>query len=414
MCDKMSYKLLVVGGGSGGCSMAAKFSRKLGPGKVAIIEPRDTHFYQPMWTLVGGGVKQFDQSGRPMKSVLPKDAKWIKDSAVQFDPQNNKVYTKSGHEVSYDFLIMAPGIQLDYHLVKGLPEALETPGVCSNYSSQYVKRTFPSIQNFKSGNALFTFPNTPVKCAGAPQKIMYLAEDYFRKVGKRDRANVIYLAATPAIFGVKKYAECLQKVVQKRNIEVKLRHNLIEVRPDKREAVFSNLDNPQETLTIQYEMLHVTPPMSPPDTIKKCPLSDSTGWVDVNKLTLQHKKYPNVFGIGDCTNVPTSKTAAAVAAQTGILYDNLSRVMEGKASNSNYDGYTSCPLVTGYGRCILAEFDFDGQPLETLPINQGQELWVSYLMKKELMPQLYWQLMMRGRWEGPKWVRKLAHLGLSR
>jgi len=413
-CDKMSYKLVVVGGGAGGCSMAAKFSKKLGAGKVAIIEPAEMHFYQPMWTLVGGGIKTFEQSGRPMKDVLPKSATWIKDSAVEFDPKNNKIITKKGHKVSYDYLIMAPGIQLDYHLIKGLTDALQMPGVCSNFSPAHVNKTFPAIVNFKSGNAIFTFPNTPIKCAGAPQKIMYLAEDYFRKVGKREKANVIYTAATPAIFGVKKYAEALLKVVKKRDIEIKLRHNLIEVRPDKKEAVFTLLDKPDETLTLEYEMLHVTPPMSPPDVIKKCPLSDSIGWIDVNKETLQHIRFPNVFGIGDCTNVPTSKTAAAVAAQSGVLFQNLSRIMDGKTCKSDYDGYTSCPLVTSYGRCILAEFDFNGQPLETLPINQAKELRMSYYMKKDLMPHLYWQLMLRGMWEGPKIFRKLFHLGMSR
>jgi len=164
-----SYKLVVVGGGAGGCSTAAKFASKY-PGQVAVIEPRDTHYYQPGWTLVGGGMKTFEDTGKPMKNVLPKKAEWLKTSVETFDPDNSKVTTTEGDEISYEYLVIAMGLQLKYEMVKGLPEALETPGVCSNYHQDYVKKTFPSIQNFKEGNALFTFPNTPIKCAGAPQK----------------------------------------------------------------------------------------------------------------------------------------------------------------------------------------------------------------------------------------------------
>ncbi|GAB6032043.1 hypothetical protein CHUAL_010412 [Chamberlinius hualienensis] len=408
------YEVVVVGGGTGGCSMAAKFSRKLGPGKVAVIEPNDTHYYQPMWTLVGGGIKTFATSGRPMKDILPNKATWIKDRVVSFDPANNKLATASGDQIGYKYMIVAAGIQLNYHLVKGVNEALKTPGVCSNYSPEHVTKTFPAIQQLSGGNAIFTFPNTPIKCAGAPQKIMYLAEDYLRKNGKRDKVEVIYVTSLAAMFGVKKYAEALAKIVQNRNIKVYFRHHLVEVNPAKNEAIFENLDKPDTTLILPYSLLHVTPPMSPPDFLKTSPLADNAGWVDVNKHTLQHNKFPNVFALGDCTSVPTSRTAAAVAAQTGVLYRNMSSVMTGSVGQSKYDGYTSCPLVTGYGKCILAEFDFDGQPLETLPIDQGVERRLSYEMKKEIMPRLYWNLMMKGFWEGPKIIRKLTHLGLSR
>ncbi|CAO2579049.1 Sulfide:quinone oxidoreductase, mitochondrial [Lemmus lemmus] len=325
---KNHYEVLVLGGGSGGITMASRMKRKVGAENVAIVEPSERHFYQPIWTLVGAGAKQLSLSGRSTASVIPSGVEWIQDRVTELNPDKNCIRTDNGKEISYKYLIIALGIQLDYEKIKGLPEGFAYPKIGSNYSVKTVEKTWKALQDFKEGNAVFTFPNTPVKCAGAPQKIMYLSEAHLRKTGKRPKANIIFNTALGAIFGVKKYAAALQEIIQERDLTVNYKHNLIEVRADKQEAVFENLDKPGETQVIQYEMLHVTPPMSPPDVLKTSPVADSAGWVDVDKETLQHKKYPNVFGIGDCTNLPTSKTAAAVAAQSGILDRTISLILK--------------------------------------------------------------------------------------
>ncbi|XP_048187828.1 sulfide:quinone oxidoreductase, mitochondrial isoform X2 [Perognathus longimembris pacificus] len=392
---KNYYEVLVLGGGSGGITMATRMKRKVGAENVAIIEPSERHFYQPIWTLVGAGAKQLSLSGRPMASVIPSGVEWVKATVVELNPDKNCVYTDNNKEISYKYLIIALGIQLDYEKIKGLPEGFAHPKIGSNYSVKTVEKTWKALQDFKEGNAIFTFPNTPVKCAGAPQKIMYLAEAYFRKTGKRSKANIIFNTSLGVIFGVKKYADALQEIIQERNLTVNYKQNLIEVRADKQEAVFENLDKPGETRVIPYEMLHVTPPMSSPDVLKRSPVADAAGWVDVDKDTLQHKKYPNVFGIGDCTNLPTSKTAAAVAAQSGILDRTISQIMKNQTPMKKYDGYTSCPLVTGYNRVILAEFDYSAQPLETFPFDQSKERLSMFFMKADLMPFLYWNVMLR-------------------
>ncbi|XP_069622163.1 sulfide:quinone oxidoreductase, mitochondrial isoform X2 [Ranitomeya imitator] len=353
---KEYYDVVVVGGGAGGITMSARMKRKVGAGKVAVIEPS---------------------------------------------------------EISYKYLIIALGLKLQYEKVKGLPEGFNYPKIGSNYSVKTVEKTWKALQDFKKGNAIFTFPNTPVKCAGAPQKIMYLAEEYLRKTGKRSDANVIFNTPLGVIFGVKKYADALLQIIKERDIQVNFKHNLIEVRADKQEAIFENMDNPGETKVFQYEMLHVTPPMGPPDVLVNSAVGDAAGWVDVDKDTLQHKKYPNVFGIGDCTNLPTSKTAAALAAQSAVLDKTISLVMKGKDSSAKYDGYTSCPLVTGYRKVILAEFDYNAQPLETFPIDQGKERRTMYHMKADMMPFLYWNLLLKGYWGGPAPLRKIMHLGFK-
>lgn len=410
-------ELLVLGGGAGGCSIAAKFVPKLDKNAVIVLEPSDSHYYQPMLTLVGAGVKKVKDATRPMGKVLPSGAHWLKDSVVKFDPENNCVYTKGGTAVSYSYLVVALGLQLRFDLVKGLQEGLDDPGsgVCTNYSPLYAEKTFQVLKNFKKGNAVFTFPNTPVKCAGAPQKACYLSEDYLRKAGKRGDADVFYKTSLPVIFSVKRYAEKLLELCKRRNINVGFREELTEIDLIKKEATFRMLDNPEKTFKIPYAMLHVTPPMTaPPELRNATDIVDAAGFLDVDKNTLQHKKYSNVFGIGDCANLPTSKTAAAVAAQNKVLYDNLLSVMRGETPKSEYNGYSSCPLITGYGSCILAEFDYDLMPLETFPLDQSKESALMYYLKKDFMPPLYWFGMMKGKWNGPQSFRKLFHLGFGK
>ncbi|XP_064846199.1 sulfide:quinone oxidoreductase, mitochondrial-like [Oncorhynchus masou masou] len=413
--SKEHYKVLVLGGGSGGITMSARMKRKLGAENVAIVEPSEMHYYQPIWTLVGAGAKGVASSGRPTASVVPSGVKWVRSKVQEINPDTNTVRTGNGMEISYQYLIVALGLQLHYEKIKGLPEIEDWVKfkIGSNYSVQTVEKTWSALQNFKEGNAIFSFPNTPVKCAGAPQKIMYLTDAYLRKTGKRAKANVVYNTSLPVLFGVKKYADALWEIVKSRDIQVNLRQNLIEVRADKQEAVFENLDNPGETKVFEYEMLHVTPPMGPNPVVKGSLLADEAGWLDINKETLQHNKYPNVFGIGDCTNLPTSKTAAAVAAQSSILDRTISKVLKNEKPDSKYDGYTSCPLVTNYNTVILAEFDYSGQPLETFPIDQSKERWTMYHMKADVMPHLYWHGLLKGFWGGPGPYRKIMHLGMK-
>lgn len=413
-----SCKLLVVGGGSGGISTAAKFASKLGKGNVCVLEPHDTHCYQPLWTLVGGGIKKLPDSCKPMASVIPSGAVWVKDTADAFLPQENTVVTKKGLKIKYEFLVVATGIQVRFDLVDGLVEALKTPHVCSNYSFDTVTKTHQAMQALEEGQAIFTYPASPVKCPGAAQKIMYITDAYLRKAGVRDKVDIMFNTSLGVIFGAPKYAAVLWEVVKDRGIKVNLKHELIQVRPSSREAVFRNLDSksdPKETVTFKYNMMHVTPPMTPSAALKTGPsFTDAAGFLDVNGETLQHKRYPNVFGIGDCTNVPTAKTAAAVAGEIGILRKNLSNVMNGQPPSKKYDGYTSCPLVTGYDKCILAEFDFKLDALETFPFNQGKERTSMFYVKRDLLPTIYWNLFLRGYWEGPSLFRKAMHFGFSK
>ena len=397
MSASVHHQIIIVGGGSAGISVAARLTKgwfnKL---DVAVIEPSDKHYYQPQWTLVGGGVVKKEVTEHTEASVMPRRATWIRDGVAEFHPDQNYVVTRGGQTLTYDWLVVAAGIQINWGKIPGLKESVGKNGVCSNYSYGTVDSTWENIRNFRGGNALFTHPSGAVKCGGAPQKIMYLAEDYFRRAGIRDKCNVIFAEAGPSIFAVDRYRKTLEAVVARKRIDCRFRHELIEIRPSAKEAVFKHLDT-GETVTLPYDMLHVTPPMSAPAFIANSPLADKEGWVEVDKDTLQHTRFANVFGIGDCSNLPTSKTGAAIRKQAPILVTNLKAAIGGAPLTAKYDGYTSCPLVTGYGSLVLAEFDYDKNPAETFPFDQSKERWSMWFVKRYLLPFFYWHLMLKGR-----------------
>jgi sulfide:quinone oxidoreductase len=390
------HQVLIVGGGTAGIAVGARLRRAIGGDGLAVVEPSAQHYYQPLWTLVGGGVFDKRVTIRAEKGLIPKDATWVQDAVTEFQPDENTVLTASGRRIAYDFLVVAPGIKIDAAAVPGLAQSVGKDSVCSIYGYETVDHTWDLIRNFKGGTAVFTFPSTPIKCPGAAQKIMYLADDYWRKTGVRDRTQIIFASTAPSIYGVDKYAKTLRKVVERKAIETRFRHDLVEIRPDANEAIFRELDS-GELATIPYDLLHVAPPQSAPDFVKRSPLAAKNGWLEVDKHTLQHPRYPNVFGLGDASNAPTAKTAAAIRHQAPVVVANLLAARNGKPLPARYDGYTACPIVTGYGKLVLAEFDYDLTPRETFPFDQSKERRSMYELKKRALPLLYWQGMMRGR-----------------
>jgi sulfide:quinone oxidoreductase len=395
-----SYDIVLVGGGSAGITTAARLVKQLRKAKrsarILIIDPAEVHYYQPIWTLVGAGVYPKEVSMRKQRDLIPRGVDLLQEAVSEFKPDLNQVVTKQGTTVSYRYLVVCPGLKVDWARIPGLAESIGKNGVCSNYSYETVESTWKNIREFQGGTAIFTNPLPPIKCGGAPQKIMYLADSYFRKSGVRNKSNVVFCSSAAAIFAVKKYTDTLNKVLQRKEITTHFRHNLIALRPDVKEAVFKNLDTNEETV-MRYDMIHVTPPQGPCDFMKNSPLVNKDGWVEVDKFKLQHVRYANVFALGDASNLPTSKTGAAIRKQAPVVAENLVSEMLQRPLTATYDGYTSCPLVTGYDSLVMAEFNYNMEPAESFPIDQGKERYSMYFVKKYVLPRLYWYFMLKGR-----------------
>lgn len=424
--------ILIIGGGTGGIMTASQLLKK-GNVTVSLIEPADFHYYQPAWTLVGANTFDFEQTKRTMASVMPEGVNWIKNYASGFDPENNIVELKTGEKIEYDYLVISPGIKIDPSLIEGLTEAMDKGVVCSNYTDP--KHTWNVLKNFKGGTALFTQPATPIKCGGAPQKIMYLAEDHFKKSKVRENTHVVFATPGSVIFGVKPIAKTLMNVVNRKDINLRFHHKLVKVDGEKQIAWYKvtkdpkaggcvimedkngtpidesiNYNNKDITISrendligIHFDMMHLAPPQTAPDFIRNSELSNEAGWLEIDKGTLQHVKYANIFGVGDATSLPTAKTGAAIRKQVPIVVENITRLIASSPlSNKVYNGYSSCPLVTGYGKMVLAEFDYDSnftpdpklkQMLIKDSSKEHRRLW---WLKKYMLPRLYWKKMMKG------------------
>jgi sulfide:quinone oxidoreductase len=392
------HQVLIVGGGSAGITVGAMLRNQPNPPEVTIIDPSEKHYYQPIWTLVGAGVFPKEVSERNEADYIPPGANWIKDAVKSFDPDNNSLTLANNETHTYDVLVVTAGIQINWGAIPGLKESVGKAGtgVVSNYSYDTVESTFENIKALKKGTAIFTHPSTPIKCGGAPIKITYLASDYWRKNGVAANIKKKFVKGGPGIFAVPKYAKSLTKVADRYNVDRVWNTDLIELRPDKKEAVFKHMQTGAETVE-KYDMIHVTPPMSVPDFIKNSKLASAAGWVEVDKGTTQHVRYSNVFSLGDCSNLPTSKTGAAIRKQAPTTAENIMTFLGGGTPSKLYDGYTSCPLVTGYGSLILAEFDYNKVPKESFPFNQAEERYSMYALKAYGLPKIYWHGMLRGR-----------------
>jgi sulfide:quinone oxidoreductase len=394
----LRHEVVVVGGGSAGISVAARL-RRAGVAEVAVVEPSERHFYQPLWTLVGGGLAEVADTSRPEASVMPNGVTWIRQAAIAVDPDAQTIALADGRVLSYGFLVMAPGLQLNPDAIPGLDETLGHDGVSSNYRYDLAPRTWQFIREARAGTALFTMPPGPVKCAGAPQKIAYLAADWWRRQGVLARMRLILVLPTAAMFSQPQWGEVLRGIAAGYGIEVRHDTQLAEVDGPNRRAVL--LDTAAGTKeTVDYTVLHATPPQSAPDWVKASPLADPGspfGYIQVDQHTLRSPRWPNVFALGDVANLPTSKTGAAIRKQAPVVTANLLAARRGAEPPGRYDGYTSCPLVTARNRMLLAEFDYDLTPRPSFPfIDTMKPRYDMWLLKRYGLPALYWRGMLRG------------------
>ncbi len=393
----VSHTVVVIGGGAAGIATAASMLKRRPGLDIAIVEPGDTHSYQPGWTMVGGGIFELATTMRPMGSVIPKAARWVKQAAASFQPENNQVTLADGTTLTYDVLIVAPGIRLAWEKIAGLQEALGQNGVTSNYRPDLAPYTWELVQKVKAGRAIFSQPPMPIKCAGAPQKAMYLACDHWRRAGVLDQIEVEFRNAGAVLFGVADYVPALMEYVEKYRINLELGSNLIAVDGPGRQATFATGEG---EVTTGFDMLHVVPPQVAPQFLADSPLAAASGFTDVDQHTLQHVRYPNIFGLGDAGSMPNAKTAAAARKQAPVVAVNALRQLDGKGPTAGYDGYGSCPLTVERGKIVLAEFAYGGKLAPSFPtwlVDGTRPARLSWMLKADALPWIYWNGMLKGR-----------------
>jgi sulfide:quinone oxidoreductase len=399
--DREIHDVVIVGGGAAGIATASSLLARQPSLDIAIIEPQTKHYYQPGWTLVGGGVFDAASTERDEADLMPRGVRWIKEAAAAFEPESNAVILESGERVGYRALVAAPGIKLDWAAVEGLPETLGKNGVTSNYRFDLAPYTWRLVQDWRGGRALFTQPPMPIKCAGAPQKALYLSCDHWFKNGLLKDTTVEFHNAGAVLFGVKEYVPALMEYIKKYGVALNFGSRLVKIDGPAKKAWFEvTKGDEKEIVERSFDMIHVCPPQLAPDFIRSSPLADKAGWVEVNQTTLQHVRFPNVFGLGDVSSAPNAKTAAAARKQAPIVAENLLRHLAGKSPHCEYDGYGSCPLTVERGKIVFAEFGYGGKLLPSFPkwlIDGTQPRRLPWFLKERILPPLYWKVMLKGR-----------------
>jgi len=398
------FDVVIVGAGAGGIAAAASLLKRQRGLKVALIDPSETHDYQPGWTMVGGGIFSQASTRRQMSTLIPRHATWIQQAVKGFIPESNTVALDDGQHVTYSQLIVAAGLKLDFDAVQGLSETLGKNGVTSNYRYDLAPYTWELVKNLNSGDAIFTQPPMPIKCAGAPQKAMYLSGDHWFKQGRINNINVQFCTSTPGLFGVAEYVPALMEYVEKYQATLNFQHTLTSVDGENKLATF--VDSDGNKVVKRFDMLHVCPPQRAQDFVADSSLSDDAGWLDVDQHSLQHTRHSNVWGLGDCTNSPNAKTAAAARAQAPIVAMNVLAELGLSSEKAAYNGYGSCPLTVERGKIVLAEFGYGGKIIPSLPtslLNGKRATRAAWFLKAIMLPWIYWNGMLKGR----EWLVKI-------
>jgi len=397
-----THEIVIIGGGAAGIAVASSLLARSPGLDIAIIDPADIHYYQPGWTMVGAGVFEAATTARTMASVLPRGVHWIKAAVAAFEPERDAVILDGCRVVKYRQLVVCPGLKLDWHGIEGLSETLGRNGVTSNYRYDLAPYTWELVQKLRGGQAVFTQPPMPIKCAGAPQKAMYLSADHWRRTGVLQDVDIHFCNAGAVLFGVAAYVPALMEYIEAYDIDLNFGETLVSVDGPEHKATFTkaNADGSKETVVRPFDMIHVVPPQKAPDFIRVSPLADAAGWVDIDQATMRHKRFPNVFALGDVGNSPNAKTAAAARVQAPVVAHNLLRDRGFVKGEAHYDGYGSCPLTVERGKIVLAEFLYGGKIAPTFPkwlIDGTRPSRAAWYLKERLLPPLYWQGMLKGR-----------------
>jgi sulfide:quinone oxidoreductase len=407
-----THDIVIIGAGAAGIATAASLVARDPDLDIAIIDPAEVHYYQPGWTMVGAGIFSAESTARQVASLLPRGVHWIKAGVAAFEPERNAVVLEGCRVVTYKQLVVCPGLKLDWNGIEGLPETLGHNGVTSNYRYDLAPYTWQLVRQLRNGKAIFTQPPMPIKCAGAPQKAMYLSSDEWLRAGALKNIDVQFYNSGSVLFGVPDYVPALMEYVKRYEISLNFGHTLTSIDGPAKKATFTRTapDGGKEGVTVDFDMIHVVPPQKAPDFIRVSPIVDSAGWVDVDPGTMRHKTFANVFALGDVGNTPNAKTAAAARKQAPVVANNVLVGLGKLKGDATYDGYGSCPLTVERGKIVLAEFLYGGKVASSFPswlIDGTKPSRAAWQLKARVLPPLYWQCMLKGR----EWMARPEMVG---
>ena len=396
-------RIVILGAGAGGTSMANRLAARLDGADITIVDGRREHWYQPGFTLIASGLKPANYAVSNTGDWLPNGVRWVQDFAAEIDPEANSVTTSGGERLDYDYLIVATGLVLDWDAVEGFSlDMVGEDGISAHYAGpDYAHRSWRALDRFtdQGGVGLFGRPPTEMKCAGAPLKFAMLAEDIATRKGSRSGMQLVYNAHNPSLFGVPIVHHRLRQIFDERGIETRYNHVLRSIDRDRMVATYATANGDVET---GYDFINVIPPQRAPQVVRDSGLSwvdrwTDQGWIEVDMGTLRHNRYANVFGIGDINGVPKGKTAASVKWHLPVVEDHLISEIQGREGTRQFNGYTSCPMITRVGRAMLIEFDYNDNLVPSFPgvVAPLEELWIAWLMKEVALKPTY-NAMLRG------------------
>lgn len=394
------HHVIVIGGGNGGLSVAGRL-RRMGIRDIAVVEPREHHLYKPLFSHIAGGTAPASMAVRNQGDVTPKGVAWIKDAVTHLDPDASSIVLASGALLTYDHVIVSPGIQNDWDSIPGLRAAMASPSGASNYEFELAIKASALLRDLRRGTVVFSQPAGPASCAAAAQKPMYLACDYWRATGVLGQIRVIMIVPDDTVFGIPEIDRELGRKIDQYGIELRTRSSIVEVDAADRVATIVRSGDP-EPERVPYDALLVEPPQSAPGWLARSGLAAPDadgGFVEVDPETLRHVRYENVWSLGDAAATTNSKSGGALRTQTLTLARNLRDVLRGRAPAARYNGYSVSPFTVSRSTVVFAEFDDHYKMKPTVPFWKGlaRERRLTWILDRHILPWVYWNMILQGR-----------------
>ena len=371
-------RVLILGGGDGGTIVANVLARKTSAKEVQItvLDEQEKHIYQPGFLYLAFGNEKPEHLIKDERKLLNKRVKFIVDEASKVDTAKSCVYTKSGKILDYDYLVMATGSRLNSKEVPGFEDAYHF------YDLESAIKLRDALQNFNQGKIVIGIGGLPFKCPIAPNEAACQLDWLLHRRGVRDKVEIRYLSPLPRVFSIESVSPLIQKAMESKDIVITEMFNIDSIDPKTKTV------NSLEGESFEYDLLIAVPPHRGAKIVEESGLGDRGGWIPTDKHTLKVKGHDNIYAVGDCTDIPTSKAGATAHYEAKVIAGNIAAEVKGKTLKE-YDGKVQCFFDAGFKRASIISFNFDNPP-KPVPLSRR------YYLMKMLVGKIFWRFMLRG------------------